>query len=489
METKAKKKRPINLRPLTKSEKFLLTVLGLVLLFWISYKFVLTPQAGKIENLESRKLEYDLKILENNNTLLKERTILEDYRILEIERKEILSNYFPTLDQAQIIYLLNDLIRDEGVDINDISFTRPNLETLGELDVMLMKVSIPFDGNYNGIMNIVNSVRHSPRRILVNSLSMDRKDNNNLAGNMNLKIYSLEGLADADSEVIYIDTVDNSFKSKPFGSYEDYVEDKFVDTNVEGNDSNENTDFSEAVAPSGPGDSSEPSDPIEIETTRTVMLSDFENKKYSFIPSGILANAHATTSSIRKSGKYSLRLEYNILAVEDENLAFLDLSTSNITLSYPPESIGIWVYSYGYSPATIGIGFHGQMGEDELVPLSEGIGWTGWKYLEIDPPNDLSIYPLDVNSFYIDMPKNREDFRVLIIDRMEAIYEINISEDGVVEEIPENIFHVVKQGDTIDDISLAYYGNVNYKTEILRLNEMKPSDVLQVGKILVLRKR
>ena len=289
---------------------------------------------------------------------------------------------------------------------------------------------------------------------------------------MNLKIYSLEGLAETDPNIIYIDTTDRYSTETPFGAFGGYTGDKAVEP--EDSEGSENGEGIEAV---------------EIETTRTVVLTEFENKKYGFIPSGILAKAHSTTSSIRKSGKYSLRLEYNILAVEEENRAYLDLSTSNINLSYPPQSIGMWVYSYGYSPATIGIGFHGQMGEDEYVPLSQGIGWTGWKYLEISPPNDLSIYPLAVNSFYIDMPKNREDFGVLIVDRMEAVYQRNISEDGTVQEIPENIFHVVKPGDTIEGISRAYYGTVNYKNEILRLNEMKVSDILEVGKVLVLRRR
>lgn len=476
MEKSKKKIMKANSRPLTNSEKFLITALGLVLIVWGSSKFILTPQADKIGELETAKMNYDVQILEQKTTLLKERKILDEFATLKDDRAEILSGYFPTLDQSQMIYLLNDLVADERVAIEDLNFTRSNTELIGDLEVKQMEVSIPFNGNYDGIMDIVKSMGTSPRRILVNSLSMDRQDNSNLAGNMNLKIYSLEGLAETDPNIIYIDTADGSGVVTPFGAYSDYVGDSNAGESNSGNES------------SSEGSSDDTSIP-EIETTRTVVLSDFENKKYSFIPSGILANAFATTSSIRKSGKYSLRLEYNILAVEEENRAYVDLSTSNINLSYPPQSIGLWVYSYGYSPATIGIGFHGQMGEDEYVPLSQGIGWTGWKYLEIAPPNDLSIYPLTANSFYIDMPKNREDFGVLIIDKMEAVYERNISEDGVVEEIPENIFHVVKNGETIEGISLAYYGTTSYKAEILRLNEMKASDVLPVGKILVLRRR
>ncbi len=482
MEKFKLKKTKVNSRPLTKSEKFLLSALGIVLVVWLSSKFMLIPQANKIVELDMAKTNYEIQILEQNNTLLKERKILEDFATLKDERAKILAEYFPTLEQSQIIYLLNDLINDERVKIEDLNFTRPTTEQIGDLDVQQMEVSIPFNGNYDGIMSIIRSLGTSPRRILVDSLSMDRQDSDTLAGNMNLKIYSLEGLAEVDPNIIYIDTTEGSGLGTPFGDYADNTSDNGSEGSNPGSSDSENNS-------SGGIGSDDGSNVPEIETTRTVMLSDFENKKYSFIPSGILANAFATTSSIRKAGKYSLRLEYNILAVEDENRAFVDLSTSNITLSYPPQNIGIWVYSYGYSPATIGLGFHGQMGEDEFVTLSEGIGWTGWKYLEITPPTDLSIYPLGVHSFYIDMPKNREDFGVLIIDKMEAVYERNISEDGIVQEIPDNIFYIVKPGDTIEKISMAHYGTVNYKKEILRLNEMKASDVLIVGKVLVLRRR
>ena len=478
MEKMKLKKTKVNSRPLTKSEKFLLSTLGLVLVVWISNRFMLIPEANKIEELDIAKTNYEIQILEQNTTLLKERKILEEFSTLKDERADILSGYFPTLDQSQIIYLLNDLVADERVVVEDLNFTRPNTEQIGELDVRQMEVSIPFNGNYDGIMSIVRSMGTSPRRILVDSLSMDRQDNTNLAGNMNLKIYSLEGLAETDPNIIYIDTAEGSGLGTPFGAYADYTGDN---SSVDSGSSN--------VGDSSSDGSYSDTNVHEIETTRTTMLSDFENNTYNFIPSGILANAQVRTSSIKKSGKYSLRLEYNILALEDENRAYLDLSTSNIILSYPPQSIGIWVYSYGYSPATIGIGFHGQMGEDEFVELSQGIGWTGWKHLEISPPNDLSIYPLIVNSFYIDMPKNREDFGVLVVDKMEAIYERNISDDGVVQEIPDNIFYIVKSGDTIEKISLAHYGTTNYKAEILKLNEMKASDVLPVGKVLVLRRR
>src|SRR5690554_1329823 len=141
MEAKLLKNKNLKGRPLTKNEKLLLTLLGIVLVIWLSNKFILTPQAVKISELESKKLELDAKIVDMNSTLKKEDSIKKEWEVLHRERNEILKNYFPALDQAQIIYLLNDLIADDRVDINDINFSPPREETIGDLNVWQMEIS------------------------------------------------------------------------------------------------------------------------------------------------------------------------------------------------------------------------------------------------------------------------------------------------------------------------------------------------------------
>lgn len=53
------------------------------------------------------------------------------------ERDEVLKNYFPVLDQAQMIYLLNDLIKDDKIVISDLGFSSPNEEVMGDLAVKI----------------------------------------------------------------------------------------------------------------------------------------------------------------------------------------------------------------------------------------------------------------------------------------------------------------------------------------------------------------
>jgi type IV pilus assembly protein PilO len=465
METRLLKNKKLKMRPLTKSEKILLSLLGIVLVIWLSNKFILIPQAEKMSELEAEKAELDNRIVDINDTLKKENNIKKEWEVLHRERNEIFANYFPVIDQAQIIYLLNDLIADDRVDISDINFNQPSEETFGEKSVKQIQMSIPFNGSYDGIVNIVKSIGTSPRRIVVDSLSMDRKSDSELGGNMSLKIYSLEGLVEMDPNVIYVDVADNSGEGSLFGAFNGFDDGK----SKEG----------ASGAVSGEID--------ESDYTKVYMLHDFESRNYSFIPSNNMIKGDVSPSTIKKSGKYSLRFEYNMLALDDENRAYIDLGDNEIEFKYPPDSISMWVNAFGYSPGTLGMRFRTQGGEDIDVVVSEGISWLGWSNVESRPPADLSLYPLKLTHLYFELPYNRDDFGVFLIDKLEAFYPI--SEDSTANDAPINDFYVVQPGDTVTSISKKIYGTVTYKNEIIKNNSLTSGDILPVGKVLVLVRR
>ena len=467
MESRAKKIKGKS-RPLTKNEKFLLTALGLILVFWVSFKFVYDPQAAKMSELETDKALYDAQIVEHNRVLRNEEKIKKELEILTEDRDKILSNYFPALDQAQILYLLNDLMADDRVNVDDMSFTRPSIETKGELDIYKMDINIPLTGTYDGIFDIVDAINNSPRRVLINNLNLSN-ESEELSGNMNLKIYSLEGLAKTDKDVIFVDVAEDESAGAPFTPYTGYVE------------------------PIGDGEGSiveldENGEPIVggEGLLSSEVLHEFDNRMYEFIPSNPRVTGNAIQSTIKKSGKYSMRFEYDILALEDENRAYVNLLGQDIVLKYPPNSIGVWVYSYGYSPGTLGLQLKDQVGDEYELEISQGIPWLGWEYLQVNPPQDLKLYPLTLERLYFEVPYEKKDYGVLLIDRLESFYPDSSSDDSSNRAINE--FYVVQYGDTVSDISRKVYGTINYKNEIMELNDIRPGDVLTVGKVLVLRR-
>lgn len=472
MEAKQLKNKSSRFRPLTKSEKFLLTTLSIVILIWVSNRFILTPQAEKISALEVEKLDLDTKIIDMNNTLKQEDNIKKEWEVLHRERNDILANYFPVLDQSQIIYLLNDLIAEDGVTVTDVNFSRAAAEQIGEMSVQQMGISIPFNGNYDGIVKVVQAVGTSPRRIIVDSLSMDRTNNSELGGNMSLKVYSLEGLADTDPNVIYVDTANGSGEGSLFGSFGGYT-DPSTATGTEGT--------------AGTGTTGDSTTINDSDYTKVFMLHDFENRNYNFIPSNGMIKGDVSPSTIKKSGKYSLRFEYNMMALEEENRAYIDLSNNDIEFKYPPDAISMWVNAYGYSPGTLGMRLRTQGGEDIDVTISEGISWLGWSNLEAAVPADLNLYPLQLTHLYFELPYNRDDFGVFLIDKLESQYPV--SEDSAANNKPVNDFYVVEPGDSVTSISRKIYGSIAYKNEIMKNNSLTSGDVLTVGKVLVLVRR
>jgi len=474
MESKLKKKNKIG-RPLTKSEKTLLTILGIILLFWSSNRFVLTPQASKLDELKAEDIALDEKIADNNRRLKMEDNIKKEWEILHRERNQVLSNFFPTLDQPQIIYVLNDLIPDKGINLNDMSFSRPSVEKIGEVDVNVMGVSIPFDGNFDAMMETIKSLETSTRRIVVDSLSLDRKDNSSLGGNMALNIYSLEGLAETDPNIIPIQTANSSGQGSLFDSFSGYSE----SSSGGGSSSSDGT----GSGTTGGGNGGEGG--VNIDGVKGQVLTEFDWNNFSFIPSNPNVSGATTLSTIKKSGKYSLRFEYNILAIEEENRAYIDMSDSNIEFKYPPNAISMWVNAFGYSPGTLGMRLRTQTGEDIDIELSEGISWIGWSNIQGNLPEDLKLYPLKISHIYFEVPYDRDDFGVLLFDKMEAYYP-EVEDKTVKNTI--NDFYVVEKGDTASSISRKLYGTIQYKNEIMVNNGIKTGDILLVGKVLVVKR-
>lgn len=462
----------INLRPLTKSEKTLLVLLGIVVVVYLSSSFILTPQAEKVSSLNAEIVTLDDQIADMNNTIKKEDNIKKEWEMLHREREEILKNYFPVLDQAQMIYLLNDLIVDDRVDISDLNFSNPSEEALGEMAVQNMSISLPYSGSYDGTMDIIKSLGSSPRRIVVDNLTMDREGDSNLSGNITLKIYSLEGIAQTDPEVIEVETVDGTGEGSLIASYDGYS-DAITSGVAQGG--------AYGGGKSGSGTSINDSDYVKV-----YKLDDFETRNYSFIPSNENIKGSAEPSTIKKSGKYSLRFEYNMFAIGEENRAYVDLGPG-IELKFPPNTINMWVDAFGYSPGTLGLRFRTQDGEDIDVVASQGISWLGWSEVEAAAPQDLDLYPLTLTHVYFEMPFNRDDIGVFLIDKLQAYYPVN--EDSQGNNQPIYDFYVVKPGDTVTSISRFVYGTINYKNEILTNNSLTSGDVLPVGKVLVLVRR
>ncbi|MCR3956715.1 MAG: LysM peptidoglycan-binding domain-containing protein [Gudongella sp.] len=479
----------IKTRPLTKSEKILLTLLAIVGIAFLGNRYILVPQDEKIQALQVEKYELDTKIMEMNAILRREDDIKKEWEMLHRERNQILSYYFPTLDQAQIIYLLNDLLPEDQVEVADLNFSRPSAEKLSEMDVYNMGISVPFSGDYTGIEELVRSIELSPRRMMVDSLSLDRSADNQLSGSMSLKVYSLEGLAEMEEEdVIFVETAENPNQGTLFSSF-----DGFVGANGSGSPGGTGGSEGSGGADGTGSTGGSPGGGTGIDGGTDIngeILHSFEWRNYDFIPSHPLVRGQAEPSTIALDGRYALRLEYNIVGTEEENRAMVDITSQNIELKFPPTDLSIHTYSFTYAPGTIGVRIINQDGKEAFIPVNEGISWLGWGRTRINLPGSVAEYPIKITHIYYEMAEGRDDFGVLVFDKLEAIYphHVDSAYEGTDKE-PDRIFYEVQPGDTVSTISRDVYGTLLYKNEIMKNNDIRTGDVLPVGKILVLVKR
>lgn len=470
----SKMKRKIKL---TNNEKLLLIILGLIIVFWLFNKYIFTIQRSRISSLKEEETQYREEKIKVEGILDRENSIHEDYINLNNEKDNILLEYFPTLDQAQIIYLLNDIIDSSNLKILNLDFSEPQVEEINGQAIKAMDITLPYEGSYDELIDFLGKVRTSPRKFLITDLTMDNNYNQVILGQIGIKVYSLEGIIEEEGLVVSIDTIINTEKQNPFAPFDEYDNKEDAKGSMEDLEDNIDSQYT------SDGFSQDLNSILE-KTSIGQLLEGFENGKIYFIPSSLNVKGNISRATKSKEGKYSLRVEYNILAVENENRAYIDLKERDIILKYPPSSIGIWVHSYSYSPVTVGMRFEGQMGEKSDVELTRGISWLGWKYIQVSPPQDISLYPLRLDKLYMELSEGRDDFGVVLLDGLEGIYPDNENESSIAYN--NFSFYIVKQGDTLESISKKYFDNLSKKKLIMTTNDLSGNKDLRPGKILVI---
>lgn len=463
----------IRYRPLSKREKILIIVLVYTIIFSLLFKLVFLPQVAKIDKLQSVKREYRSKISNYNKILKKEDSITKDLKMLNRKKDRITSDYFSTLNHSEILYILSDLMKDKEFHISDLSFSELKKETYGELDIYRLDILVPFYGTYSGISRVINSIINSSKKIIIDSLLISSKNKSILDGQMNLRIYGLGGQTKSPQvSMPTLNIVDRDSYEDPFIPYDGYEED-MSEMELE-NDRNisheENT-----------------MDILEKSFQRDMkILHEFRNDGYDFIPSGPLIKGSAIFSPFSKFGGGSLRLEYDILALEDDNRAYVDLSSRNIILNRPPEYISIWVYSYGDLPGILGIRFMTQSGDCIDFEVMEGRNYDDWSYIKQKLNVDTKSYPLKLDKIFYQAPKGTEDVGIIFIDRLEAYYRDELHD--IDSDSSFNNFYVVQYGDTLESISEKLYSTKEYTSELMKLNHISSPDMIYEGRILIFKR-
>lgn len=448
---------------ISKRERNLLLVLGIAVLLWISYQYVFTPQQVNIDKLNEDKLAKEGELSKVNAILANEAKISTELLGLNKEFAAVSEKYFPKIDQPELMNILNNIIDNSKLKIPTITFSDPT--KIEELNSELMETTIPFTGSYKDLSDLFSQIRDNPKRLLVSTLSLVKDKEDVLSGQISLDAYTYDKQGNSNEGYFYNNPFISSSKLNPFKPFDGYIELANTQPDASGNIPDWNSS--------------------NTAQEKRFLIDDMEEDNVYFLSTSADVTGKVGKINFPKFGKISIRAEYFISTGYKSEKAFVVLDDKNITLKYPPQSIGVWAYAYGYSPVTIGFRFKDADGRDIYAEAKKGVDWNGWQYISAAPPQDLNVYPLKLDRIYFELGANRDDYGVMLFDRIECSFPMN---ENLNSNPTSSIFYTVKSGDSLMTISEMFYGTQSEYTRIMKENGIEKNATLLPGKVLVISK-
>lgn len=441
----------------SKRETGLLLVLLVAVLGFLAFKFLLSPQAGVIEALKEEKIGYEDELAKLQAIVAKENYLNKEWETLTKDFRQIAKKYYQKPDQPELIHALNEIIDGGKLEVSHLSFKDEETIEMEGVELKSLGVSTPFVGTYDDLEIFLSQLRDNEKRLIVENLTITKDEKDIVNGQVSFNAFAYGGVRPKDEGYFYENVFADESKQNPFAAFDGYVD----------------------APPSSDGywDNDE--------IVKRTVLADLENDYIYFMGTAASVTGKVNRVNSPKYGKTSIRTEYFLSTDYKEERAYVVLDNQNINLKFPPNQVGIWAYSYGYSPVTVGMRFQDLDGRKIDVELEKGVGWKGWKFISATPPQDVNLYPLCLDRIYMELGPNRDDYGVLLFDRIEAEYAKEEEEEE--GEKPGYKFYVVKPGDTLMGISRMFYGSDSYYLKIMKDNGITDSTVLEAGKVLVIR--
>ncbi|SHI54796.1 S-layer homology domain-containing protein [Geosporobacter subterraneus DSM 17957] len=203
---------------LTRRERTLVTLLGVVVFLWGYYQFLITPQLLWVEGLkqENQKMKAEMTRLENAAAVEKQ---LDDSIFETNEQiRKITGKYFTDTEQEEFILLFNEFFQDPSFKVLNIAFTPPAMEKLGEIEIEASSINLSYEGSYPALMNHLQTFWKFQKKIIVKNINMTSKEDGSLTGNIQLSFYRLQNSPDLKDDLFrwYID--EDFFKENPFSA-------------------------------------------------------------------------------------------------------------------------------------------------------------------------------------------------------------------------------------------------------------------------------
>lgn len=240
---------------LSKRESILLSILVATFILFIYLKFLIFPQRLHIEALQLQKTERAEEYSSMQTLLLSEASYDKEILALKEEYNNRINEFFPLLNQEDIIIILNEMLIDNSIKATKMNFTEAKEELISNNDhanssgeaeaenkniINVMSINFHYSSDYEALMGFFVNLRDYHKKIIVDSFTINQTDDGKLMGDIRLDFYWLPHLEKEPIDTIIYSFENNSKKANPFAFYVGYRKDAedptreetFIDSDV-----------------------------------------------------------------------------------------------------------------------------------------------------------------------------------------------------------------------------------------------------------------
>ena len=373
---------------ISKSDRILLMILGIVVVLAAYYFLLLVPQEEKIDQLKS---DLELKEVTKDTVKLKiasEKRIDKSIEDLNASISSVSGMYYTEITQEEMLAKVTYLNAGLPLNFSEITFT-DNMSDQANYEKYLAQIA--FVGDYDSIMTYVRNLRQNDQKILLRELVLNNSFEEGIQGNMVVEFNTIPKLASyATTFEQLITSVANSRDTlqSPFTPFENFVI------------AEETTEVA-FVEPQLPEFEVE-EDIIDYENYRPkTQIYGFEEGNNFFVGNNDDIKGYLTRSKTKIAGGYSAELTFDFASGRDYSEANVVFEGNPILLTKQPDFIGMWVYAYEASNHAIGVVIIDSKGKEFKVELTAAVDWTQWKEVEVQMPVEIS-YPCMIQRIYVE---------------------------------------------------------------------------------------
>ncbi|CAH2214670.1 hypothetical protein [Tepidibacter aestuarii] len=263
---------------LTTREKIMLIVLGLILIIGGYYKFILSPQLTKLDNIKQEVIDKKAEVQRVKLEISENSPVYKEFKIINAKIKSMTKPLFPSINQEKIIVILDDMLGKSNIEGNSISFSdidvneidvkkaekkdkdyliknlseeykgnkkekkdeasKENQEDLEENknETEKMTATISYKGKYKDLITFLEHIETYEKKILINNISISKSKKNNtdedgivteensITGSIALDFYSVPKIHEQDEEYLKWDFDNGYGKGNPFVPFSGYHE-------------------------------------------------------------------------------------------------------------------------------------------------------------------------------------------------------------------------------------------------------------------------